>query len=82
MVAITGGRYSVFPEISVIRPAVSAGIHYSGDCVVVIDADLQDRLFNTRSCSQMAGGYQVVYAVRKRERGDDKKSAMLHSIDY
>ena len=52
------------------QTAVSAGIHYSsGDCVVVIDADLQDPPeLIPDLVANWQEGYQVVYAVRKKRK--------------
>jgi dolichol-phosphate mannosyltransferase len=52
------------------QTAVSAGIHYSsGDCVVVIDADLQDPPeLIPDLVAKWQEGYQVVYAVRKKRK--------------
>jgi dolichol-phosphate mannosyltransferase len=50
--------------------ALSAGIHYAvGDCVLVIDADLQDppeELF--RFIKKWREGYQVVYGIRTKRK--------------
>ena len=67
------------------QTAVSAGIHYNSEnCVVVIDADLQDPPeLIPDLVAKWQEGYQVVYAVRKkRKEGIVKNSAMQHSTDF
>lgn len=61
------------------QTAVSAGIHYSsGDCVVVIDADLQDPPeLIPDLVAKWQEGYQVVYAVRKK-----RKEGMIKKFCY
>ncbi|MCC7351420.1 MAG: glycosyltransferase family 2 protein [Phycisphaerales bacterium] len=53
------------------QPAVTAGIHHaSGDCVILMDGDLQDPPeIIPQLIEQWAGGFQVVLAER-RTRGD------------
>jgi dolichol-phosphate mannosyltransferase len=60
------------------QTAVSAGLHHArGDCVVVIDADLQDPPEELdRFLDRWREGYEVVYAVRqKRKEGPVKRLA-------
>jgi len=55
---------------------VSAGLHFAtGDCVVVIDADLQDPPEEiSRLLEKWRAGFEVVYAIReKRKEGPVKK---------
>lgn len=58
------------------QTAVSAGLHFAtGDCVVVIDADLQDPPEEiSRLLEKWRAGFEVVYAIReKRKEGPVKK---------
>ncbi|HTL52092.1 MAG TPA: glycosyltransferase family 2 protein [Planctomycetota bacterium] len=60
------------------QTAVSAGLHYtSGDCVVVMDADLQDPPEELgRFIAKWKEGFEVVYAIRtRRKEGIFKKIA-------
>lgn len=52
------------------QTAVSAGLHFAtGDCAVVIDADLQDPPEEiSRLLEQWRSGYEVVFATRKKRR--------------
>jgi len=52
------------------QTAVSAGIHYAqGDCVIIIDADLQDPPEELhRFIAKWREGYQVVYAIRTKRK--------------
>jgi glycosyltransferase involved in cell wall biosynthesis len=61
------------------QTAVSAGIHYAqGDCVIIIDADLQDPPEELhRFIAKWREGYQVVYAVRTR-----RKESLLKRLCY
>ena len=61
------------------QTAVSAGIHYArGDCVIVIDADLQDPPEELhRFIAKWREGYQVVYAIRTK-----RKENLLRRLCY
>ena len=53
--------------------AIFAGLeNASGDCIIIIDADLQDppELFNAMFKKWKAENYQVVYGVRKKRKGN------------
>ena len=54
------------------QTAISAGIYYAqGDCVIIIDADLQDppeELY--RFIKKWREGYEVVYAIRTKRKED------------
>lgn len=59
------------------QTAVSAGIHHAvGDCVVVMDADLQDPPEELgRFIAKWKEGYEVVYAIRTRRKENILKKA-------
>ena len=62
--------------------AIFAGLeNASGDCIIIIDADLQDppELFNAMFKKWKAENYQVVYGVRKIRKGNFFK-LLLYSI--
>ena len=62
--------------------AIFAGLeNASGDCIIIIDADLQDppELFNAMFKKWKAENYQVVYGVRKKRKGNFFK-LLLYSI--
>jgi glycosyltransferase involved in cell wall biosynthesis len=52
------------------QTAISAGIwHASGDCVIIMDADLQDPPeFLEQMIAQWKSGYEVVYAIREKRK--------------
>jgi glycosyltransferase involved in cell wall biosynthesis len=55
------------------QPAVTAGLnHCSGDYAVIIDADLQDppELIPRMLDMARSNGYNIVYAVRKKRKGE------------
>lgn len=64
--------------------AITAGIdHARGDCVVVIDADLQDPPeFIASLVQQWRDGFDVVYAVRAEREGEGAMKLMTASAFY
>jgi dolichol-phosphate mannosyltransferase len=64
--------------------AITAGIdHARGDCVVVIDADLQDPPEVVRSMiDQWRSGFDVVYGVRSDRDGETAMKLMTASLFY
>jgi dolichol-phosphate mannosyltransferase len=64
--------------------AITAGIdHARGDCVVVIDADLQDPPEVVRSMvEQWRQGFDVVYGVRSDRDGETPMKLMTASLFY
>ncbi|HYN08777.1 MAG TPA: glycosyltransferase family 2 protein [Vicinamibacterales bacterium] len=64
--------------------AITAGVdHASGDCVIVIDADLQDPPEVVRSMiDQWRAGFDVVYGVRSERDGETPMKLMTASIFY
>ena len=65
------------------QTAVSAGLyHTSGDCVIIIDADLQDPPEELgRFIAKWKEGYEVVYAIRTRRKENILKRA-CYAIFY
>ncbi|MBI5569273.1 MAG: glycosyltransferase family 2 protein [Desulfomonile tiedjei] len=73
------------------QAAISAGIHFAGgDCVVVMDGDLQDSPEDIgHFIEKWREGYHVVYAVRTRRKESSAKKAaykvfyrMLAALSY
>jgi dolichol-phosphate mannosyltransferase len=64
--------------------AITAGVdHARGDCVVVIDADLQDPPEVVRSMiDQWRAGFDVVYGVRSDRDGETALKLMTASVFY
>ncbi len=61
------------------QTAISAGIHYArGDCVIIIDSDLQDPPEELhRFIAKWREGYQVVYGIRTK-----RKENVLRKLCY
>lgn len=64
--------------------AISAGIdHAAGDCVVVIDADLQDPPEVIEEMTRKwREGYDVVYGVRKQRKGESRMKLVTAAAYY
>ena len=64
--------------------AVTAGIDYaSGDAIILIDADLQDPpAVIPRLIAKWKDGYDVVYAVRARRKGESRWKRISAKIFY
>lgn len=64
--------------------AVTAGLeHAKGDCVVIIDCDLQDPPeLIPELIAQMEQGYDVVYAKRRTRQGDSAMKRFTASLFY
>lgn len=64
--------------------AISAGIdHAAGDCVVVIDADLQDPPeVIAQMTEKWKEGYDVVYGVRKKRKGESRMKLATAALFY
>jgi len=64
--------------------AITAGVdHACGDCIVIIDADLQDPPEVVRSMlDQWRQGYDVVYGVRSDRDGETAMKLMTASVFY
>lgn len=64
--------------------AISAGVdHARGDCVAVIDADLQDPPEVLRDMvARWREGYDVVYGVRRRRKGESRMKLVTAALYY
>lgn len=64
--------------------AISAGIdHALGDCVAVIDADLQDPPEVIRDMTEKwKEGFDVVYGVRKKRKGESRMKLITAALYY
>jgi dolichol-phosphate mannosyltransferase len=64
--------------------AITAGMdHAAGDAVVIIDADLQDPPeVMPRLLARWREGHEVVYAVRRRRRGETISKRLLAAAFY
>jgi dolichol-phosphate mannosyltransferase len=64
--------------------AITAGMDYAaGDAVVIIDADLQDPPeVVPRLLGRWREGHEVVYAVRRRRRGETISKRLLAAVFY